>query len=301
MPKASEAYHQPVMLTEVLEGLKVRPGGTYIDATVGGGGYAWQIVARGGNLLGIDQDPDALGAATQRLEEWKRARVGDEMIGSWKLVQGNFRTIEQIAKDYGFEHVDGILFDLGVSSHQIDTPDRGFSFRYREAPLDMRMDTGQGKTAAQYVEHLSQEELYEIFATYGEEKFARAIARALVRARGVKPVMTVGDLVGIVETVVGGAADRGGTLARVFQGLRILVNDELQALKTGIPGAVTRLRTGGRLVVLSYQSLEDRIIKREMGGSSLRAVHKRPVRAPYSEIQVNSRSRSAKLRIAEKL
>ncbi|MBI4066316.1 16S rRNA (cytosine(1402)-N(4))-methyltransferase RsmH [Candidatus Gottesmanbacteria bacterium] len=291
-------FHTPIMVQEVLEGLDVGEGKKYIDATVGGGGHAWEIVIRGGSLLGIDQDREALEYTKQKLEagSWKL-----EKKISWTLAQGNFRDIERIAKEHGFDEADGMLFDLGVSSYQIDTPERGFSFRYPDIPLDLRMDPGQGIPASEYIKKLSEEELYEIFATFGEEKLARTIAGAVVRTRHVRPLTTVGDLSRVVDTVVRDARSRTSTLARVFQALRIALNDELEALKDGLRGAAAVLGSGGRLAVVSYHSLEDRIVKREIGRLGLRPVNKRPMTPSLAEMRQNPRSRSAKLRIAEKL
>ena len=280
-------FHTPVMLGEVIEGLDVREGKKYIDATVGGGGHAVEIERRGGRILGIDQDPEAVEFAKQNLK--------------WKIVRGNFRDIEKIAKENGFENADGILFDLGVSSHQIDTPNRGFSFRFPEALLDLRMNPGQGVSASEYIKKLSEQELYEIFASFGEEKLARAIARGIVRARRISPLITIGDVIGVVDSVIGDPREKMGTYARIFQALRIAVNDELGALKDGLRGAAVVLGSGGRLVVLSYHSLEDRIAKLEIGRLGLRAINKRPITPGDSELQENSRSRSAKLRVAQKL
>ncbi len=280
-------YHKPVMVTEVIEGLDVDAGKKYIDATTGGGGHAVEIEKRGGKVLGIDQDPEAVEFAKQNFKG--------------KIVRGNFRDIEKIAKDNGFDQVDGILFDLGVSSHQIDTPERGFSYRYLQAPLDLRMDPEQGVSARDYINKLSEEELYEIFATYGEEKLARAIARAFVGTRRERPLTTVGDVVEIVSLAVRDARARTSTLARVFQALRIAVNDELGALKVGLRGAGEVLGSGGRLVVISYHSLEDRIVKREIRRLGYKQINKRPMTPSGNEIQGNHRSRSAKLRVAQKL
>lgn len=289
-------FHTPVMLIEVMEGLEVGKGKKYIDATVGGGGHGMEIVKRGGVLLGIDVDPEALQFTKRRMEDrgWKIEK-------NWKLVQGNFRDIERIAKDNGFDEADGILFDLGVSSHQIDTPERGFSFRYPDAILDLRMDPEQGIPAWEYIRKLSEEELYDLFAIFGEEKLARPIAGAIVRARRVRPLKTVGDVARIVDVVVTDRRAGTSTLARVFQAIRIAVNDELGALKDGLREASRILRSGGRLAVLSYHSLEDRIVKREIGRLGLRPVNKRPMTPSDDEIRENSRSRSVKLRVAQKL
>lgn len=280
-------FHKPVMVAEVIEGLDVGVGKKYIDATFGGGGHSIEILKRGGIVLGIDQDPEAVELAKQNLQ--------------WKIIRGNFRDIEKIAKENGFENADGILFDLGVSSHQIDTPDRGFSYRYQQAPLDLRMDPGEGIPAGEYINKLSEEELYEIFATYGEEKLARAIAVAVVRARRIRPLTTVGDVVEIVNETVQDARGKTSTLARIFQALRIAVNDELGALKVGLRGGGVVLGSGGRLAVLSYHSLEDRIVKREIMKFGFKPINKRPMTPSENEVQENHRSRSAKLRIAVKL
>ncbi|MDP1722616.1 MAG: 16S rRNA (cytosine(1402)-N(4))-methyltransferase RsmH [Candidatus Gottesmanbacteria bacterium] len=294
-------YHTPVMVEEVMNGLLVRPGGTYIDATIGGGGHGLEILKRGGRLLGIDQDPEAFKAATERLEDSKTERQEDEKFGNWKVVQGNFRSIEKIAKENGFDHADGILFDLGVSSHQIDTPDRGFSYRFDQAPLDLRMNPMEGIPAWEVIKKLSEEELYEIFATYGEEKLARTIAGLVVRARRITPVKTTGDLMQVIAQAVTSPMEKTGTYARIFQALRIFVNDELGALRDGIGQAKAVLGSRGRLIVLSYHSLEDRIVKREFIRLGFRSVNKRPITPSETELQVNSRSRSAKLRIGETL
>jgi len=216
-------------------------------------------------------------------------------------VKGNFRDIERIAKENSFENVDGILFDLGVSSHQIDTPMRGFSYRFDESPLDLRMNPVQGLPAWEVIKKLSEEELYEIFATYGEEKLARTIAGLVVRARRIAPVKTTGDLMRVIGTATTNPMEKTGTYARIFQALRILVNDELGALRDGIVQAKTVLGFGGRLVVLSYHSLEDRIVKRECKRLGFRPVNKRPITPSVIELRDNWRSRSAKLRIAETL
>ncbi len=279
-------FHKPVMVAEVMNGLDVATGKKYIDATFGGGGHSIEILKRGGIVLGIDRDPEAVELAKQNLQ--------------WKIVRGNFRDIEKIAKENGFENADGILFDLGVSSHQIDTPSRGFSYRYEKSPLDLRMDPEEGIPAGEYINKLSEEELYEIFTKFGEEKLARAIAGAIVRARRKRPLTTVGDVVEIVSGKVRGPKERVSTLSRIFQALRIVVNDELGALKSGLRGAKKVLKPGGRLAVLSFHSLEDRIVKRETRELGFRPVNKRPMTPRANEIQENHRSRSAKLRIAVK-
>lgn len=291
-------FHTPVLMKEVIEGLQVRAGKNYIDATIGGGGYGVEIVKRGGRLLGIDQDPDAIEYSAARIKlQAPTITWGADIT----IAKGNFRDIQQIAKANNFTSVDGVLFDLGVSSHQLDTPSRGFSFRRPEALLDLRMNPKQGIPAWELVKKLSEDALYEIFAAYGEEKFARTIAGSLVRARRLTQIRATGDLLRVIDTAVGRQKDKTGIYARIFQALRIAVNDELEALKGGLQGALGILRSQGRLVVISYHSLEDRIVKRVLNRPDIRIVNKRPITPGDEEIYINSRSRSAKLRIAEKL
>lgn len=280
-------YHKPVMVTEALEGLDVGEGKKYIDATVGGGGHSIEILKRGGKVLGIDQDPEAVEFTKENKD--------------WKIVQGNFRDIEKIAKEHGFEGADGVLFDLGVSSHQLNTGRRGFSYRFPEAPIDLRMNQAEGISASEIVQQATSEELYEIFARYGEEKLARSIADRIVRARRIAPIGTVGDLVRVLEEVVRDARARPATYSRVFQGLRIAVNDELSALREGVQGSAATIHTGGRIAVISYHSLEDRIVKLAISRLGLRPVSKKPIVPSPEEVARNPRGRSAKLRIAEKL
>lgn len=288
-------HHTPVLREEAIEALAIEPGKKYIDATAGAGGHGSEIVKRGGVLLGIDQDEHALAIAGKRLEEEAHA------TGTWKLVHGNFRNIAAIANAQGFGKVEGILFDLGLSSMQLDTPERGFSYRFTDAPLDVRMDTSGGDTAAQLVNRATKEELYDIFSNFGEEQLARPIADALCRARTIAKIGTVGDIVRVVETVVPNERMRYGVLSRIFQGIRIAVNDEMGSLKQGLEGAKAVLVPGGRLVVISFHSLEDRIVKLFMkhGGWNILTDH--PIRPGEEEIAQNSRSRSAKLRVAVKL
>lgn len=255
-----------------MDGLRVAPGKRFIDATYGGGGHTRAIEGKGARVLGIDADPDT------------------------GVIQGNFRDIEEIAKKHavpagrqGFDTVDGILFDLGVSSHQLDTPERGFSFRFEDAPLDLRLNQTQGITAAEYINSISENELYETLATYSEQDNSRTIAHAIVRAR---PITTTGDLLKIV---------RKNQAPQIFQALRIEVNDELGALKEGLVGAKKLLKQGGRLVVISFHSLEDRIVKAFMREDGWKVITKKPVVPSDQEQFENKRSRSAKLRIAERL
>ncbi len=254
--------HIPVLLREAVEGLQVAPGKRFIDATYGSGGHAREIERLGGKVLGIDTDPDT------------------------EATHGNFRHIENIAKKHGFERVDGILFDLGVSSHQLDTPERGFSYRFEDAPLDLRLNQNEGIPASQYVREVSESELYEILAKFGEVERAGALAHDIKSARPV----TTGELLAIV----------GKNLApQVFQAIRIAVNDELNALKEGLLGAKKLIKPGGRLVVISFHSLEDRMVKQYM--SDWKVITKKPIIAGQEERKSNPRSRSAKLRIAERI
>jgi 16S rRNA (cytosine1402-N4)-methyltransferase len=293
------AFHVPVLMRAVIEGLDISPGKRYVDATVGGGGYGLEIIRRGGLLLGIDRDSDAIGMAGQKFEA--QSSFGKGAQKAWKLIRGNFRDIKAIAQENGFSKVDGVLFDLGVSSHQLDTPERGFSFRSPGMPLDLRMDQSSGIPAGAYIQSMPESDLYEIFTAYGEEKFARTIAGSIVRARHIAPIRSVGDLLRVVDAAVGSRKNTIGTYARIFQALRIAVNDELSALKEGVTGALEIVKIHGRVAIISYHSLEDRIVKRAFNRPDIMAVNKRPITPGNEEIRVNSRSRSAKLRIAEKL
>ncbi len=285
------------MVEEVLAGLAVAQGKRYIDATIGGGGHGWEIVKRGGDLLGIDADREALEFAKEHLTAKIENR---KSLDRYKIVQGNFGDIEHIAKEHGFSEVDGILFDLGVSSHQLETPDRGFSYRYADAPIDLRFSQNGGQPAGELIHSASEEELYDILATFGEEQLARPIARALFRARALKPVLTTGDVREAVLSVIKSEKNRSSVLSRVFQALRIAVNDELGALREGLEGAWKLLRRGGRIVVISFHSLEDRIVKREFLESRWKLTTKKPLRPDKSEIAANIRSRSARMRVAER-
>ncbi|MFZ5845116.1 MAG: 16S rRNA (cytosine(1402)-N(4))-methyltransferase RsmH [Patescibacteria group bacterium] len=291
-------FHTPVVLGEVIAGLDVRAGKRYIDATVGGGGHGWEIVKRGGNLLGIDIDQEAIKFTKAK---FKVQSSKSKVAGKWALVQGNFRDLEKIARENGFEKVDGILFDLGVSSYQLDIAERGFSYRASDAPLDLRFDRSHGESAAGLLNRASREELYEIFAKLAEEELAGPIADALISTRRLKPIMTTGDLARVIEAIVKDKRKQIKVLSRVFQGLRIAVNDELNALKEGLNAAARILRSGGRLAVISFHSLEDRIVKRFLRGTGWRVVTRKPVCPSQAEIIANPRSRSARLRIAEKI
>ncbi|MDE6746491.1 MAG: 16S rRNA (cytosine(1402)-N(4))-methyltransferase RsmH, partial [Oscillospiraceae bacterium] len=244
-------YHLPVLLEEVLAGLDIKPDGVYIDGTCGGGGHSDQIAKRlsGGTLVGIDRDPDAVKAASERLAPY-----------GFKVARGNYSDITDIARENGISAADGILLDLGVSSHQLDTEERGFSY-HGNAPLDMRMSQ-EGQTAADLVNTLAEEELSRILFEYGEEKFSRRIAGEIVRRRAVKPIETTGELADIVGSSVPAKFKRDKNPCRkTFQALRIAVNCEFEHLDRGLDEAFELLKTGGRLCVITFHSLEDRIVK----------------------------------------
>ena len=301
--------HVPVLLHEVIAWLDVAPGRCYIDATVGLGGHAESILERSapnGRLLGIDQDPDALGAARQRL-----ALFGDRAV----LAQAPHTELQNLARAVGFDRVDGALFDLGVSSLQLDDPTRGFSFRER-GPLDMRMNPDQDLTAEEMLNTWPEHELARIIYEYGEERHARRIAREITRRR---PLHDTQELAELVRRVVRHSG-RIHPATRTFQALRIAVNGELESLREVLPQAVQLLKPGGRLAVVSFHSLEDRIVKqfirRETQGcicspqapgctcehvATLRGLSKKPITATDEEVARNPRSRSAKLRVAVKL
>ncbi len=288
------SYHIPVLLNESIAFLNVQEGAWYIDATVGGGGYTETILKRHGNVLGIDQDVDAITYTRERLKrELPEKHEGREYI----LIHENFKNIEAIVRQERISEVKGVVFDLGVSSCQLDAKKRGFSYRYLDAPLDMRMNRDETQTASSIVNTYTKEELYEIFARYGEEERAWTIANAFVLARRVKPIETMGDIVSIVSTVGG---DKEKTLSRVCQALRIVVNDELTVLREGLLGAERILSSKGRLVVVSFHSLEDRIVKQWIRRPAWKILAD-VVRPSKEEIDRNKRARSAKLRAGEKL
>lgn len=247
-------YHTPVLLEKVLSLLSVKKGCWYIDGTLGGGGYSLAIVDKGGKIIGIDRDTDAIAYARARFHrEIPEKKEGKD----WIIVHDNFRHIETIAQKLNVT-IQGIVLDLGVSSYQLENKERGFSYRCEDGQLDMRMNKTEGIPASTIINTYSKEELYDIFARYGEEKRAWAIAHAIVLARRIKRLTTVKDLVNVIKPL-GGERDR--TLARVFQALRIAVNDELGSLKEGLQGAERILPAGGKLVVVSFHSLEDRYVK----------------------------------------
>jgi 16S rRNA (cytosine1402-N4)-methyltransferase len=308
--------HLPVMPDQVMQTLAPAPGSLQIDATVGGGGHTERILEAAspdGRLLGLDADPAAIARVAERL-----ARFGDRLV----LRQANFRELAEVAPDAGFSAVDGALFDLGLSSFQLADRERGFGFR-AGGPLDMRFDAGRGVPAAELLATLDADELAALFRRYGEEPAAWRIAKAIVEARKTAPVETAEELAALVERVAPGNPRQKRRIhpaTRVFQALRIAVNEELDALGEGLAAAVDLLRPGGRLVVLSYHSLEDRIVKRflqaERRGCTcppeapvcvcgkqprLRLVTRPSLTPTDDELQANPRARSARLRAAERL
>lgn len=306
--------HKPVMLREVLDLLAVKPGGTYIDGTVGGAGHARAILERAGpqgRLLGLDRDPAALARARAALEG---------MEGRHVLEHANFADLREAAARHGIEQADGILLDLGVSSEQLDTAARGFSFALG-GPLDMRMDAASGgPDAADLVNELDERELARVLHEYGEEPRARAIARRIVAQRGAARIAGTRELADLVERALGGRRGRIHPATRTFQALRIAVNDELGAVTRGVEAGLELLATGGRMAVISFHSLEDRIVKTAFarhagrwqalpqGGEEwagqpppVRLVTRKPVTPSEDELAGNPRARSAKLRAAERL
>jgi 16S rRNA (cytosine1402-N4)-methyltransferase len=313
--------HLPVMADRAVELLRPRPGGVYVDATLGLGGHAERLLeasAPTGRVIGIDRDPEALALAGERLGHALGA--GGRLL----TVAASFADLAEVVAGLGVEAVDGVLYDLGVSSLQLDRPERGFSYR-ADAPLDMRMDPTTGITAAEVLATYSRADLTRVFRSYGEERFAARIARFVEDARGRTPVRTTGELVDLVKAAIPAAARRTGPhpARRVFQALRIEVNGELSALEASLPQAIELLAAGGRLVVLSYHSLEDRIVKRTLAaaaagreqafppglpvlpqagaGPSISILTRRPETPGPDEVAANPRAESAKLRAAEKL
>ena len=296
-------YHNPVLLEESVDALDIMPGGVYVDATFGGGGHSREILSRmdsTARLYSFDQDADA-----------ERNIVDDDRF---TFVRSNFRYLENWMRYYGIEHIDGILADLGVSSHHFDDETRGFSFRF-DAPIDMRMNKRAGKTAADILNDYTEEQLADIFYIYGELKTSRRIAAAIAKARAVKPIKTTTDLLTIVDPLMPKERQKKD-LAKVFQALRIEVNREMEALKEMLTAAVRLLRPGGRLSVITYHSLEDRMVKNVMktgnvegkvekdffgrSSATMRPLQGKPITPSAEEQTDNPRSRSAKLRVGVK-
>lgn len=306
--------HKPIMIREVLEGLNPGSSGIFVDCTVGGGGHASALLGNTGSdvqLVGLDQDPEALQAAAQKLAPF---------VGRFTLVRKNFSNLSRVMADLQLEPVDGILFDLGVSSYQLDNPDRGFSYM-QDAPLDMRMDPAAPITAQELVNKLAEQELTRIIRHYGEERWASRIASFIVQARRDREITSTAELVSIIKKAIPASARREGPhpAKRTFQALRIAVNKELEILRDVFREAVALLKPGGRLCVITFHSLEDRIAKetfKELNNPckcppkfpicncgykpQIKLVTRRPVTPMDDELLDNPRSRSAKLRVVEK-
>ena len=299
-----QTYHIPVLLNESIEGMNLHPGGIYVDVTFGGGGHSKEILRQGDesiSLFSFDQDEDA-----------ERNIVNDERF---TFVRSNFRYLYNFLRYHGVEQVDAVLADLGVSSHHLDEAERGFSFRF-DGQLDMRMNKRAGMTAAEVVNTYPEERLADIFYLYGELKNSRKLASAIVKARANKQIVTIGDFLEIVKPMFGREREKK-ELAKVFQALRIEVNQEMEALKEMLQAATEALKPGGRLVIITYHSLEDRIVKNMMKTGNIegrveqdffgrvqtpyRLVNSKVIVATEEEVNRNPRSRSAKLRIAEKI
>ena len=305
-----DSYHVPVLLKESVEGLNVQPDGIYVDVTFGGGGHSSEILRRlgsNGRLFSFDQDADA-----------EQNIIGDKRL---TFVRSNFRYLKNWMRYYGVDHIDGLLADLGVSSHHFDDATRGFSFRF-DAPLDMRMNKRAGQTAADVLNSYGEQQLADVFYLFGELKPARRLASAVVKARASQPLLTTGDLMALAEPLLSHGSrgdDRGlkKDMAKLFQALRIEVNHEMDALREMLLAATSLLCEGGRLSVITYHSLEDRIVKNVMKAGNVEGrleqdffgrvnspfvlVNNKVITPDTDEQERNPRSRSAKLRVAEKV
>ena len=287
-------YHISVLLQEIITFLNPQKGDLIIDATVGGGGHTEELIKRGARVLGIDRDQDAIEFLQRR------------NLTGLTVKRGNFAKLTEIAKSQGFEKVKGILFDLGVSSHQVDEPKRGFSFQ-KEGPLDMRMDTDLTVRAYDIVNNFEERRLNEILKTYGQEKFSWAISKAIASARKVKPIETTTELAQIIKNAVpksfrGVRKSRIHEATRTFQALRVVVNSELLNLEEALPQTTELLEKGGRLAVISFHSLEDGQVKRFFKqNEKLKVITPKPIGPKETETEENPRARSAKLRVAEKI
>ena len=306
--------HVSVLLYECIDGLDIKPDGIYVDGTAGGGGHSYEIASRltTGKLIAIDQDDAAIAAASTRL-----APLGDRAV----VVKSNYSEVANVVKSLGYEKIDGLLLDLGVSSYQLDTAERGFSYN-ADAPLDMRMDNTKPFSAYNVVNEYSFEELKKIIYDYGEERFAPKIASAIVAKRQISPIETTGELVDIIKGAMPSAALNGGhhPAKRTFQAIRIEVNGELAVIEPAIRNAADIMREGGRIAIITFHSLEDRIVKQTFADMAsgctcpkdfpicvcgkkpdVKVISRKPILPSKEELEVNPRSRSAKLRVAEKL
>ena len=306
--------HVSVLLQECMDGLNIKPNGIYVDGTAGGAGHSFQIASRltDGKLIAIDRDEEAVAVATERL-----CGFGEQAV----VVRSNYSEVKRVCESLGIEQIDGLLLDLGVSSYQLDTAERGFSYN-ADAPLDMRMDTSSPFSAYNVVNEYSEQELKKIIYNYGEDRFAPRIASAIVKQREIKPIETTGELVGLIKGAIPAAAREGGhhPAKRTFQAIRIEVNGELAIIEPTIKDAVSMLKPGGRIAIITFHSLEDRIVKQtfaELSGGctcpknfpvcvcgnvpKVKIISKKPILPSDEELAVNPRSRSAKLRVAEKL
>ena len=308
--------HYSVLLNETIENLNIKPDGIYVDGTLGGGGHAYQVASRlseKGRLIGIDQDADAIAAAGERLKEF-----GDKIT----IIRSNYANMKEELHRIGVEKVDGIVLDLGVSSFQLDTPERGFTYRDENAPLDMRMDDRQSLTAKDIVNGYSEMDLYRIIRDYGEDKFAKNIAKHIVQERAKKPIETTGELTEIIRASIPMKVQvTGGHPAkRTFQAIRIELNKELEVLQNNLDDMIDLLNPGGRICIITFHSLEDRIVKTNFKRnenpctcpsdfpvcvcgkkSKGKVVTRKPILPSEEELEVNSRSKSAKLRVFERV
>lgn len=322
MAKTPEVYHVPVLLKESVDGLNIKPGGIYVDVTFGGGGHSREILSRIGNkghLFSFDQDADAENNIFEsedndinNTDTQKARRFVDD--SRFTFVRSNFRYLKNWMQYYGIEHIDGLLADLGVSSHHFDDESRGFSFRF-DAPLDMRMNKRAGKTAAEIINEYDEEQLADLFYLYGELKNSRRIAATLVAARKQAFIASTSDFIRAVEPLFSREREKKD-MAKLFQALRIEVNHEMTALKEMLTSATALLTHGGRLSIITYHSLEDRIVKNVMKTGNIegkvnqdffgriespyKLINNKVITPSEDELSINSRSRSAKLRIAER-